>query len=237
MLVSEGISICSEDYMDDADNSLWNKASLIRFFAEAERQACNRSNLIYDDSTTAVVEVTLVDGQATYALSQKITYIETVLFEGNNVVHKTKEELDREVTDWRTITGMTGNTINAFVRGRNIRFSPIPDATDAGKIVYLEVYRLPVTDVNSVDDTFEIDTEYQRDLIYHVLYECYSKRDEDTEQLQRAQFYRAKFEEIFGNYVSAEIRLNQFSGPKSLKLRPIRYTANLHREADSSDWD
>ena len=237
MLVSELITVCREDYLDDnVTPYLWPDTFFIRAFAESERQACNRTKFLYNDSTASIVEITLVEDQATYSLSQKITYIETILWETNLVSHKSKEELDRETPDWRTDTGLTDVTITAFVRGRSIRFSRIPDATDAGSKVYLEVYTLPLTELTLVTETPSIPDENHRDLCWNVLQQAYSKNDEDSQDLSKANYYEAKVTEAFGDYVSAEVRLNQFNSPKVLTLRPVNYYGSRTRGVDESLW-
>ena len=238
MLVSELITVCREDYLDDnVAPYLWSDTFFIRAFAESERQACNRTKFLYNDSTASIVEITLVDGQATYDLSQKITYIESILWETNLVAHKSKEELDRETPAWRTDTGLTDNVITAFVRGRSMRFSRIPDSDDAGSKVYLEVYTLPLTDITATGDTPSIPDENHRDLVWNVLQQAYSKNDEDSQNLEKTAYYEAKVTESFGDYVSGEVRLNQFNSPKVLTLRPVNYEGNrVRRGTDESLW-
>ena len=237
MQVSKLITQVREDYIDDADSSkyLWSDASLLRKFTEAERQACNRANLIYDDSTY-YTRLTLVSGQANYDIDPKITVVENIIFDGDVVVKKTREELDRLQPTWRTDTGMAGKVIYAVITGKQIRFNYIPDATDAGTYVYLEVYRLPDADIVTASQEPEIPEEYQRDLIYWVLHECYKKQDVDTFNQEKSDYFLARFDEVFGPYVSARVRQHQFENPRSTHVRPISYTSSTQTVTDF-DYD
>lgn len=225
MQVSKLITQVREDYLDDtnSDAYLWSDASLLRKFTEAERQACNRANLIYDDSTY-YTSLTLVSGQASYDLDPKITVVENIIFDGDIVVKKTREELDKLQPTWRTDTGMADKVIYAVITGKQIRFNYIPDATDAGEVVSLEVYRLPDVDITSASQEPEIPEEYHRDLIYWVLHECYKKQDVDTFNQEKSDSFLARFDGVFGPYVSARVRRHQFENPRSTHIRPIAYT-------------
>ena len=226
MQVSSLITTVREDYTRDtnSDQYLWSDASLLRKFTEAERQACNRANLIYDDSTIEYTRITLVEDQSSYDLSNKITTIENIIFDSDVVVKKTKEELDVLQPTWRTDTGMTDKTLYAVISGRKLRFNYVPDAVDAGSYVYLEVHRLPDVDITSVSQEPEIPEEHQRDLIYWVLHECYKKQTADTFDQEKSDYYLARFNEIFGPAVSARVRQHQFENPRSTHIRPIAYT-------------
>jgi len=225
MFISTLIDTVRQDYTRDnnSDKFAWDDKSLFRKFTEAEKQACNRANLIYDDSNTEYTQITLVSGQASYSLSPKLTVIENIIFDGNVIVKKTKEEIDRLTPTWRTDTTLTGNVIYAIVSGRTIRFNRVPDATDAGKIIYLEVYRLPDVDISYLAQEPEIPEEHHRDLIYWVLHECYKKQDLDAFDKEEPDYNLSRFNQIFGEPVSAKVRQHQLENPKSTLIRPVSY--------------
>ena len=224
-----------EDYLDDTESKLWSDKRLFRALTEAERQSCNRANLIYDDSTSSYTQITLVNAIGSYSFNSKITVIDNILFAGQYVLRKTKEEMDVISSTWRTDTGMTGNTIYAVISGRKIRFSPIPDATDAGELVSLEVYRLPDDDIININQEFVIPEENHRDLIYWVLHECYKKQDADSFNQEKSDYYLARFNQIFGEPVSAKVRQHQFESPRILTLRPAPYT-KATVTSDDDNW-
>lgn len=236
MTVEELIKITRTDYLNQfvehfvSDNDL-----MIRSFNEAQKQACNRTDFIYDDTTASIVEVQLSTGKSTYDLSSKITNIEYIYFDNTEVILTSKHELNRTRPAWRTETEMTGKDVLAIIRGHSIRFIPAPSSTDANKTVYLEVTRMPLVDMDLSDEP-EISEQFHRDLIYWVIYEAYSKNTE-KQDLLKANYYLDKFTKIFGEYVSSEVRLNQLQQDKSLTLRPVVYTSKMTQTSDNDDWD
>ena len=227
MLVKDIIESARLDYLDDlADPPNWDDDSLLRKINEAQRQACNRANLIYDDATPKYTRITLVSGKAGYPLNPKLTVIEDIILNGKRIRKKTKENLDSQVPWWRTDSGMLNKETYCLIQGRTLRFTPIPDAVDAGAIVYLETYRLPDEDLMTLSDEPEIPEENHRDLIYWVLHECYKKQDSDSFNQEKSDYYLQRFNEIFGPYVTARVRQHQFENPTSLELRPRHVTLN-----------
>lgn len=236
MLIKDLIETVRCDYLEDtnADKYLWSDHSLLRKFSEAERQACNRGNLIYDDSTPQYTQIKLVNGKASYAFDSKLTIIENIFINGTEVIRKSKDELSLYSPTWRTDTGMLGKTVMAVISGRTIRFTPEPDAIDAGTIVTLEVYRLPDAEIISMHQEPEIPAENHRDLIYWVLHECYKKQDADSFNQEKSDYYLKRFNEIFGDYVSAKVRAHQFEEPRNrIILRPTPYTISMQYDNDS----
>jgi hypothetical protein len=235
----ELFTIVTDDYLDDSvtNDQGWSEAFAFRAINEAQKQSCNRSKLIYDDTTTAICEITLVNGQSSYSISELITDIEYVSFEGLEITQKTKDEMKHATPGWRTLTGMTDKTVNYVIRGKKIRFIPSPDATDAGKKVYLEVYRLPKTTITASGNTPEIPTEFHRDLIYWMLHEAYKKQDADAYNQEKSDYWLNEFEIVFGKFVSAQVRATILEQPRSMGLRTNAYTTNLNKTLSEEDWD
>lgn len=232
MNVRDLICVLREDYLHDTEKDyLWPDAFLIRALNEAERQACNRANLLFDDATYSL---TLTDGVASYAVNPLVTQIEYVEFNGKEVLHKSKHEVQRDDALWRTRSGMLDKPVSYIMRGHTLTLTPKPDAADAALPVNLEVYRLPVTPMAADADTPEIPSEYHRDLIYWVLHEAYKKQDADAFNQEKSDYFLGRFTEIFGEYVSTEVRMNKLEQRRSLHLRPIAYTSRMTRDTD--DW-
>jgi hypothetical protein len=162
-----------------------------------------------------------------------------VIFEGDVLEKTTIEDLDQEQPTWRVDTKLTDNTVKFVIRGRKIRFSRVPNADDAGKIVYLEVYRLPDQEIRSENQSFEIPEENHRDLIWWVLHECYKKQDADTFDQEKSDQHLLRFNEIFGEPIPAAVRQHQFESPESLHILPKAYVKQRVRStsSDPSIWD
>ncbi len=142
MQAQDLINIIRQDYLFDVIVPYrWSDAFLLRAIIESEHEACNRWNFIYDDFTTSITQINLIDGVATYSLSQKITKIEDIIITypysipsiGQTKINKkSKIELDAHYPCWRTNTGiikMSGRNPVCIVRNQTIRFSPIPSAS------------------------------------------------------------------------------------------------------------
>lgn len=230
-----------EDYLDDvsdnpdqSDEGLnWSDSFLARALAEAEFEACRRTDLIYDDSTAAVTQITLVSGTAGYTLSSKITKIENVVYNDAPLEHKTEEGLAAENgADWRADTGEPASYI---IKGKTIRFYPVPTDDEATDIVYLEVYRLPL---KSFVDAPEIPEEYHEDLCSYAAHLAWKRRDEDTYDPKKVVEMMMEFNEAFGPPVNARVREHQKRSPKTLRFRPdYGYSDNARSRDDYVNED
>ena len=279
MTINDLITIIRNDYLDDATGvQLWDDDFMFRSFTEAERQVCNRQNILFDDTTTSLTEISLIDGVSGYTLSSKVTLIEYASLDNNIVQHLSKHEIDRTDPAWRTKTGIKGVVVKYIMRGHKLRLIKTPDASkDAtfiqdsaptsgmanddtwydttNNLLYLfdgaawnvdatatlgtlklEIFRLPLVPLDSLSLAPEIPEEYHRDLIYWVLHEAYKKQDADIFNQERSDYFLSRFTEAFGEYIPAELRLNQMQQRSSLHLRPTAYTTRLTQATNNDDW-
>jgi len=252
--VNDILTIVREDYLDDTfegwesasqaerdDQLLWSDKALFRYITEAQRQACNRTDFIFDDSSS-ITKLTLKANVNEYRISSYINTIEQLEYNGKKVTHISREDRNRSLLQWRTNTGIGTNRSFYMIQGRKLFIYPIPDSTDAGKKVYLSVWRQPLDPIASSSDELSIPEEYQRDLVWWVLYEAYSKQDADGYDKDKGLGYLAQFNQAFGDYIPSEVRLNQLQEPESLRPRPIDYVGNsrLNRfgndRHDDAEW-
>ena len=245
MEISDLITIIREDYLDDTfsgwesatdlekeDQFLWSDKALFRYLTEAQRQACNRSDFLFDDST---FYVTLVAGSPSYSISASITRIEQVSLYGKTVAHKSKIQLESEHPGWRTDSGISGKAASYVIRGRKLRIYPIPDAVDAGEIISLDTYRLPLESIISTSDELEIPEEYHRDLIWWVLHEAFSKQDADSYDKDKSLRYLAQFDQVFGPVIDSRVRLHQLQEDKYAQFTAIDYNKGARLNTKESD--
>ena len=129
MNIEQLIQIAREYLDDEAGKKVWSEAFMFRSFIEAERQACNRTNFLYEDSDAEYTQIKLKDSVSTYDISTLLTYIEWIGIDGTQITHKSKAELDRTTPAWRTETGIKNKTVCCTIRGRKLRVVPIPDAS------------------------------------------------------------------------------------------------------------
>lgn len=227
MTLEELIKIARTDFLDQFTEVFVSSNDLmIRSLSEAQKQACNRTDFIFDDTK----QITLVSGQASYALPSTLTSVENMFFESNEVTLTTRESISHVDPLWRSYTSMTGKPVNAVITGYNVRFSPSPDATDNGKTVDIEGYIQPGS-LTALSDTPLIPDEYHRDLIFWALHEAYLKAN----AFDQANYYLLRFDSVFGKPVHSEQRLIRMQGSQSIFIRPYSYTTNS--TIDSDDWD
>lgn len=234
MTFDDLILIMRQDYLDDAEVPyLWLDVELLRYLREAEKQACTRGNLLFDNTTAEVCSIALSNGVQSYVLSSKLTQITDVFWNGNRLTHKAYENMDEVFPTWRVAdsSGMQNKELFYVIQGRNISIAPIPNAADAllGALK-IEGYRLPISDVATSPEILE---EFHHDLVYYALYKAYSKNDSDTKAEIKAKQYLDYFDMIFGPEVTARVRQHQFEQPRRGYIRP---TASLSAFA-SEGWE
>lgn len=232
----------NEDYLDDTlglatDDSLATEESLIRYFDEAQKEACRRMDLLYDEETAEACRHTLVAGKRVYPIDSRVTKLERVSYGGVDLPKKVESEY--EGLSWRSDTGPP---TSFYCRGTSIYLHPVPTATEAGNALSLAVYRTPLDDMTCSDEELEIPAEFHQALIYWALYRVLSKRDEDINDPQGALYYLAKFTNVFGEEVPADVRIHQFESPWVTTLRPatgyqFTNTTESDPDFDASGWN
>ena len=240
MRVGELITVIREDYLNDKNSRKyrWDDASLLRRIDEAQRQACNRTNLIYDDSTSLFTRIAMVSGKPGYKFSDKITVIKNVLLGGKILNKRSVESMDKETPLWRANSGQVNQTVEYVIQGRTLRVTFIPNDLDVVVTPYinLEVYRLPDNTINNVNQQFEIPEENQLDLAHWVLHSCYKKVDADTFNQEKSDYHLLRFNQIFGQPVSALVRQHQFESTGSLNITPAGLKRHRSTSDDPAEW-
>ena len=238
MLVSDLITRVREDYLDDTlgvdtNDSLVSEAALIRFTDEAQKEACRRMDMLYDETTELVCKISYLTGGNGFLLDNRITVLERVMLSGIELTHKTEAEIKTGNAAWMTYTGPP---TCYYIKQRTIYLHPIPES--AGDLD-LAVYRLPMEDVNNTAGfVLEIPEEFQIDLINWVLWRVYNKRDEDVFNPQDAALFLDRFEQVFGKTVPADVRLHRFESPRIQTLRPAKgYSFTGNNNQDDPDFD
>lgn len=238
MKISDHITIVREDYLDDTlgvddNDALVTETQLIRFAEDAQKQACRRMDLLWDE-TSSLCTITLVADQAQYPFSQKITKLESVRYDGAELEKKTESEMDLSWPAWRSVD--SGIPLYYIVRGRTISLYPAPDAASATEL-NLGVYRLPITALKSKSQGYEVEEEAQEDFIYWMLYRVYNLRDEDLFDPDKAGAYKQMFDDSYGDEISMEMRIHQLESPKKLRhiaLAKYTFTGDNSEDPDFS---
>ena len=180
---------------------------LAKFASEAEREACIRAKLIYDNTTPIYTTLAVLPGVSTYALDPLVQDID----------HGSFRNVDS--TRWHKVTlcGMTQIEDNCDWQNRRaprpcslVHLSPIrsvrlwPEPSMAGTLS-LSVYRLPVFDMEEMDDEPEIPIEHHDGLVSWMLYRAYSSKDSEMEDPARAAAALNEFTARFGERATADV--------------------------------
>jgi len=208
---------------------LWSDDEGIAFANQAVKEACERANLIEDDTTPAVVSIPGQANRAIYGLHRSVIEVRSVLWNGrfltglaretlNNPQHRRRDwgdygcagglffdELDWDgFRDWSTLTG----TPKYFIDPQEKYVTLVPIPTIAAPI-RLSVYRYPLAEMASDDDEPEIAHRHHYRLIDWMEHLAYQKQDSECFDLQKAGDKEAAFTASFGIRPDANIRRMQ----------------------------
>jgi hypothetical protein len=227
MTIAELLNLTRGIYLTEGvGDFLWIDSISLSMFSEAQRQACNRTDFIYEELT-----IPLVNGTALYTLNSRITRLNNVMFEGLPVIKTTPTALDYTNSTWRTDTAMSGKECSYVVRGNQLRFVPAPALADNGLVVTLECYTLPAANFTLMTDVPVIPAEAHRYLIYWVLHEALNAID-----IKRSEYYLERFNERFGETVSARVRQHQLEDGLSTVVSAFNYNNTSQRDSVIDNW-
>lgn len=201
MTLDELIVAFRSESFDREEPYLWSDEEIASYLADAEREACLRARLIYDEASANVAVLAIESGQSWTALHPAILRVTRARLEsGLCLLGQTDPgELDRIFHGW---DAETGTPRWYFIAGSRLRLIPSPTATDT---LYLSVYRTPISELTT-DDPYaepEIPASHHVGLLRWALYRAYSKRDAEALDPSRAAIYLNQFELEFGPRPSA----------------------------------
>lgn len=243
MTFDELITIVREDFLDDvADveaptdaDYICGEAALLRHLAEAQRQACARRDLLFDETTAEVCEVTLQEGVASYALHPAVMRIDEALLEGvtTPLRHYAAQEVRAELPGYRALTA--GQPLGFMVRAHTLVLLRPPSAEWDGKKLTLAVWRYPLT-APALGESPEIPESLHQGLVHWVLFECYSKRDEDLLNPRKAEEHLLRFNALFGLPRRGDVLEHLLENPRDSQIAPAAcYGGRRSRRADDED--
>lgn len=190
---------------DEAAESQYSDADVLGWLSEGEREACIRAKVLLDDTTEHITEFAIVAGSALLDLDPTVLHIEAATFtptEGQAIeVGVVGMDWIRDQCDWRTETASKPYALAHLPSTKQARLWPTASA--AGTL-YLTVRRLPLNDMESLDDEPEIPVEHHDGLVDWALYRAYMGKDVEQEDPARAAQALAAFEARFGARPSAD---------------------------------
>lgn len=234
MTAGELLGIVRADYLDDATAPFnWSDASLLREIGRAQQQACYRQDLrhLFDAESFTI---TVTDGVRSYPLDAPILRLEEVAFDGTQLTHTTRADLDAFHHGWRN--NAPGKPQRFYVTGRTLYLDRDPGPDQDGLLLTLQVWREPAvapTDMADDDDLEWLSDPEQ--LAHWVCFKAYSRRDEDTQDKAKALEHLALFNATFGAEVPAQARAELLAYPPTLTFRPA-ISSRTSLTIDSDTW-
>lgn len=184
---------------DRAEPYFMSDAQVLVLLTEAEQEACQRSHPIFDCDTAEVVEYAVAANQSSIALDPRVWRVDHATFTPDGALRGCRMELTgidaiRDMQDGRTV--IASRPTHAAHSGRStLTLFPAPSV--AGTL-RLDVYRLPLYDIETESDEPEIPAELHMGLVDWVLYRVYDTPDMELTDPQRAQRALADFTMRFG---------------------------------------
>lgn len=206
---------------DDAAPPHVSDAQVFAMLSEAEREACMRDHAIFDTETAEIVSYAVAADAASVTLDPRVLRIDHATF--------TPTTSTRACTI--TLTGIdairerqNGNTYTASypslaAHSARTTLTLFPAPTAAGTLA-LDVYRLPLYDIEGEADEPEIGTELHDGLVDWVLYRVYSTKDSELEDPARAQTALRDFTDRFGERRSADAQ-RRHRERRRITTRPV----------------
>lgn len=189
----------TEPYYVDDDEAM-------RLASEAEREACMRGRLIFDDTTEGIAVYDVASGQTVLQVSSLVLRIDHATFKpttggrersvpltGVDWIREQRGSEDREATYVEAL---------AHVERTQVRLFPSPRVTG---VLRLQVYRLPQFAIESPSDEPEIAEEHHDGLIDWMLYRTWGAKDSEQEDPARAAQALADFTARFGERPTADV--------------------------------
>lgn len=186
---------------DNAEPPLVSDAQVFAALTEGEQESCQRSHPIFDCDTAETCEYAIAANQSSVTLDARVLRVDHATFTPDGSTHACRIELTgidaiREMQDARGGTTIASRPSHAAHSARRtLTLYPAPSV--AGTL-NLDVYRLPLLDIEDDTDEPEIPVELHMGLVDWVLYRVYSSKDSELEDPARAGQALADFTNRFG---------------------------------------
>ena len=199
------ITIIRTEFLDDPNpRYLWSDDFLLWALNNAVAQATDRSDIIQESEL-----IPIVVNQADYMINSHFNRVTRVSIDGVDVCKTSIDCLQSNpclcgvAQKWRTETGYP---VKSFVQDcYKITLIKIPDYHYVGKSIKVEGFAQPLTAMTMADN-IPIPESSEMYLIYWVLHQAYMKRDSETYDPAKVEYYRSLFESEFGPQVDIENR-------------------------------
>lgn len=206
------------DFRSTADDTvaphLWPDPDVIRWFREAEEEACIRSKLLRGIVNYPVVANDDGAAVAAHIFEVRRAWLRDSAGTDYPIEEKDELELDRLAADWRT--RIKRPCAFVWYADGNLRFDAV---SDASYTLFIEGYALPQNKFQGEDESPSIPLIHHRRLVSWALYRAFSVPDADLRDEQKAGRHYAQFEAYFGRRPMADLgRSETANNPQVNKL-------------------
>lgn len=187
---------------------LYSDDDLVDAINKAVDEAAERAWLIFDTTTAACCQITLVPGQREYPLHASVFEVRKAQVTGQRCAMR------RGTFDWvesRTHGDNIPQEYGVDLFGAVLHLILDRAPMDAGTLD-LSVFRRQLAPMELADkDTVEpeIASTFHMDMLQWAIHLCYSTRDSDAGDDQKAQLAATRFEAAFGIKIDANVRRQQ----------------------------
>lgn len=193
----------------DSDFAL-TRSMALRYFNEAQTEACRRSRLLIDADTAEICSIAITAGQSVYACDERIVKILSARLSGRTTPLARMFRSDL-TGGWQDHAGTVTGWINDYATNK-IRLYRIPEANGT---LSLEVQRTPLTDMTTDSSRPEIPTRYHYGLVNYVVAKMRGNDDTELYDPRKSTLAMAEFDKEFGVKRSAQNEAYENSQPIS----------------------
>lgn len=200
MNLGELIDSYRQESFDTRKPPFVSDSVLTQFANQAEQEACRRAHLLVD-STAPFCSVDVSTGDDLVQLDPVIINVRRakLSISAYSLTPVRAEEMDRVNPGWERHTGTPTTYVTDYQTGY-IRLYP---SIKQSATLTMTVSRLPMDDMEYMEDEPEIRKEYHPGLVNWLLYRAYSKQDSDIFNADKAAASLRLFEAEFGQKASA----------------------------------
>ena len=190
---------------DKAPPYLVDDEDIVDWLNDAQAQACVRGRLLVAEGDPLLCQIALIPGQSTYPLHRSLhelidLRVITPTGEVRKVVLKSREWLDAEVPGWRDCQRDCAMAIQTDTGLRLV------GKVNAGEVLRLEAYRLPLRPMRDEFDKPEIHGAHHEHLIQWALHKAFSVPDSELFDPNRAAMSERDFTSYFGRLPDSDMR-------------------------------
>lgn len=212
---SELLSLFRSEMADQEETYLWSDEDIFGYADDAQKMFCRLTDGIADASTEAVVKLEIDVDTDWVALHPSILRIRSATRADTGRAVEIINRDDMPSRRW-FFDGMTG-AVKALVIGQEANKARVFPKSSETVDVMLDVFRLPLVDVNTDgDQALEAPAIHHPHLLHWMKHRAYLKQDAETFNRSKA----AEFEARFRDYCE---QVKQEERRKAFKPRSVAY--------------